>query len=251
MQIPVMRGIIDRRILANYRVAPEYLQRILPAPFRPQLVDGWGIAGICLIRLKQIRPRFLPLSVGFASENAAHRIAVEWDEGGKVHRGVYVPRRDTSSRLNVLAGGRVFPGVHHHARFDVRESQDHLSAQMQSDDGQARIAVEGDVTQDWPAKSVFGSLQAASTFFEGGSLGYSATATPGRYDGLELRTMTWKVEPLAVERIQSSFFHDTSRFPAGTVEFDCALLMRGIQHEWHGKPDLCACEQMPASTTSV
>ena len=64
MRIPVMRGVIDRRILANYRVDPECLQRILPAPFRPQLVDGHGIAGICLIRLKQIRPRFFSFMPG-------------------------------------------------------------------------------------------------------------------------------------------------------------------------------------------
>jgi hypothetical protein len=25
----------------------------------------------------------------------------------------------------------------------------------------------------------------------------------------------------------------------GSIEFDCALLMRGIDHEWHGKADLC------------
>lgn len=243
MQIPVMRGVIDRRILANYRVAPERLQRILPAPFRPQLIDGWGIAGICLIRLKQIRPRFLPLAVGFASENAAHRIAVEWDENGEVRHGVYVPRRDTSSRLNVFAGGRIFPGVHHHACFDVHETPYHLSVLMKSDDGESRIAVEGNVTQVWSPKSVFDSLQTASAFFESGSLGYSATATPGRYDGLELRTLAWNVEPLALERIQSSFFDDAGRFPAGSVEFDCALLMRGIQHEWHGRAPLCACEQ--------
>jgi hypothetical protein len=27
-------------------------------------------------------------------------------------------------------------------------------------------------------------------------------------------------------------------FPAGSVELDCALLMRGIDHEWHGREPL-------------
>ena len=35
-------------------------------------------------------------------------------------------------------------------------------------------------------------------------------------------------------------FEDSKLFPAGTVEFDCALLMRNIEHEWHGRPTLCA-----------
>ena len=57
-------------------------------PFRPKLVKGKGIAGICLIRLKQIRPRFVPSFLGISSGNAAHRIAVEWDEHGETKPGV-------------------------------------------------------------------------------------------------------------------------------------------------------------------
>ena len=60
MQIPIMRGIIDRRILVNFRVDPTVLAGLLPAPFRPKLVKGIGMAGVCLIRLKDIRPRWLP-----------------------------------------------------------------------------------------------------------------------------------------------------------------------------------------------
>ena len=121
MQFPVIRGLIDRRILVNYRVKPEVLARLLPAPFRPKMVNGSGMAGVCLIRLKHIRPRFMPLFPGLSSENVAHRIAVEWDtnEGTKE-------------------------------------------------------------------------------------------------------------------------FEDQAMFPPGSVEFDCALLMRGIDHEWHGRNRLCS-----------
>src|SRR4051812_3878025 len=112
MQIPVIRGIIDRRILVNYRVDPDVLTKILPAPFRPKLVNGAGMAGVCLIRLTKIRPRFLPSFLGISSENAAHRIAVEWDHDSKIKQGVFIPRRDTSSWPNTLVGGRLFPGIH-------------------------------------------------------------------------------------------------------------------------------------------
>ena len=37
----------------------------------------------------------------------------------------------------------------------------------------------------------------------------------------------------------SNFFEDELLFPKGSIRFDCALLMRGIEHEWHGKSDLC------------
>jgi uncharacterized protein YqjF (DUF2071 family) len=88
MKIPVIQGVIARRILVNYRVDPEVLARRLPAPFRPKLIDGVGIAGICLIRLEALRPRLVPARLGLASENAAHRIAVVWEEDGQPHEGV-------------------------------------------------------------------------------------------------------------------------------------------------------------------
>jgi hypothetical protein len=245
MKIPTMRGIIDRRILANFHVDADVLAGVLPEPFRPKLIHGVGMAGICLIRLKQLRPRFVPTFLGIGSENAAHRIAVEWEQDGELREGVYIPRRDTSSRVNTLLGGRLFPGFHHHARFTVNEKDDFFSVEIESDDGEARLAVVGTVTDDLPEASVFDSLEEASDFFEGGSLGFSDTKTAGEYHGLELHTINWKVQSLAVERIESSFFDDTSRFPAGSASFDCALLMRQIDHEWHEQPMLC-CQEAAA-----
>jgi hypothetical protein len=235
MRIPVIRGVIDRRILVNYRVDPKVLARILPAPFRPKLASGWGMAGVCLIRLKHIRPRLLPSLVGITSENAAHRIAVEWDDQGERREGVFIPRRDTSSRLNTLVGGKLFPGVHHHANFQVHEKDGHYRIVLDSDDHQTHLLVAGHISAGLPDNSNFGSLAEASAFFERGSLGYSVTPTPGEFDGLELRSFSWQVQPLAVERVESSFFEDQALFPAGSVAFDCALLMRGIEHEWHGQ----------------
>jgi hypothetical protein len=187
MKLPVVRGTIDRRILANYRIDPAVMSEVLPRPFRPKIVNGFAIGGICLIRLKSIRPRVLPFPWGFGSENAAHRIAVEWDVGGEKREGVFVPRRDTSSLLNTLVGGRIFPGVHHHASFAVKESTDTLSVDMTSDDGETHVSISGSVTEDFPVTSVFSSLSVASDFFKRGSVGYSVTHIDGKYDGIELQ----------------------------------------------------------------
>jgi len=240
MRIPIIRGTIDRRILVNFRVEPKMLEKMLPAPFRPKLVNGAGMAGVCLIRLKHIRPRYLPSFIGISSENAAHRIAVEWEQGGEQREGVFIPRRDTSSRLNTLVGGKLFPGVHHHATFRVQEQDDRYRLVLDSDDRQTHVLVEGRASAELPRNSIFSSVDDASEFFSKGSLGYSVTAQPGRFDGLELRSFNWKVLPLAVDKIESSFFENQTIFPPGSVQFDCALLMRGIDHEWLGRESLCS-----------
>ena len=233
MYIPTLQGTIDRRLLVNYRVDPDYLQRLLPAPFRPKLIHGMGIAGICLIRLKYLRPSAMPFDLGLSSENAAHRIAVEWEERGEYHEGVYIPRRDTSSRFNALIGGRLFPGAHHHASFQIREANDAFSVQMASDDGDTRVTVAAQLATQLPAESIFASMEEASAFFETGYLGYSVTDQPGRLDALELHCVNWRVEPLQVTEARSSFFDDPKRFPAGAAQLDCALVMRGIRHRWY------------------
>lgn len=165
MKIPVIKGVIERRILANYHVEPEVIARLLPKPFRPKLAHGMALAGICLIRLAGVRPKFLPLPWGIRSENAAHQIAVEWEADGKLLQGVYIPRRDTSSRLNTWAGGTVFPGVHNHAQFAVQETPERVSVSVVSDDHSMRLHVSGVVAKDLPRSSVFETFGGSVSVF--------------------------------------------------------------------------------------
>lgn len=228
----MIRGVIDRRILINYRVKPEALQALLPEPFAPHVTHGWGMAGICLIRLKQLRPAGMPAMIGLTSENAAHRIAVEWLEEGERRVGVYIPRRDTSSRLNTWAGGRIFPGAHRRAHFQVQENEARFDISMRSDDGEASLHFRGALAQAMPPGSMFGSVADAGAFFEQGSLGYSPSLLQSEYESLELRTEQWRLQPLAMHETRSSYFDDPQRFPPCSVEFDCALIMLDAECAW-------------------
>ncbi|HLZ62577.1 MAG TPA: DUF2071 domain-containing protein [Ktedonosporobacter sp.] len=238
MRIPTIQGTIDRRILVNYRVDPSVLQKFLPSPLRPKLIHGVGLAGICLIRLKYIRPQMLPAQIGISSENAAHRIAVEWEENGERREGVYIPRRDTSSQLVTFVGGRIFPGIHHLATFQVAESDERFHVQLASNDGETWVDVEAQRVSRLPTTSIFTSLEEASTFFEQGSVGYSMTEQADQLDGLELRCANWKVEPLQIIKVRSSFFDNPCRFPEGSAQLDCALLMQNVAHTWYSREPL-------------
>ena len=166
MNIPTIKGIIKRRLLLNYRVEPDIIQKLLPAPFRPKLYKGKAIAGICLIRLEDVRPVFLPAFLGINSENSAHRIAVEWDTEEGTQEGVFVPRRDTDSLINSLAGGRIFPGVHHHSKFTVEDHEGEINMMVsENEESKPLVNVSATETDIFPEDSIFDSLAKSSQFF--------------------------------------------------------------------------------------
>ena len=238
MFLDTIHGIIDRRVLLNYRIEPDVLKRVLPPPFQPKLYRGKGIGGVCLIRFKQLRPRMVPGWRGIGSENAAHRIAVEWEQDGELREGVFIPRRDTNSWFNQTLGGRLFPGIHSRRKFETRDTDSSIAVRVLRDDGSTEISFAGHLIDQLPATSNFPSLKDASVFFLKCWLGYSATHTSDHYHGMELHSLNWSVSPLAIDEARSCFFDDREKFPAGSIDLDCALLMRGIDHEWHSRPDL-------------
>ena len=239
VRLPKIQGLIRRRLLINFRVDAKVMERFLPSPFRPKLHQGYAIAGICLIRLEQVRPAGLPPGFGISSENAAHRVAVCWNElSGETRGGVFIPRRDTGSSLMHWAGGRIFPGEHHHADFSVKDDGEHLAMSITARDQRMSVELRAHVSDALPTSSCFASVAESSEFFQGGSVGYSVTRDCCRLDGIRLQIDDWQVRPLAVDHVASSFFADRSLFPTGSVTFDHALVMRDLAHEWHGVPDL-------------
>ena len=222
MKIPTMHGLIDRRILINFTADPKDIQKIIPAPFRCKIYKGKAIVGICLIRLKNVRPKGFPGFLGISSENGAHRIAVEWDEDGAIKEGVFIPRRDTSLRLNTIVGGRVFPGKHHLAKFNVIEDKENYHIDFTSSD-KTGISIDASEIKTFDANSIFETIENVSSFFEKGAVGYSPNGK--KFDGLKLKTYHWEVKPLAVKKIRSTFFENETLFPKGSVKFDNVLLM--------------------------
>jgi hypothetical protein len=246
MWLPVLRGLLDRRMLINYRVDPDYMQKCLPAPFRPKIVNGYGVAGICLIRMNHIGPRALPVALVGSSENGALRFAVEWEQEGKSYQGVYIPARYTTSRLAAFAGTRFFPGRHYLAKFDVEESLDTFHIRLDSPHLQMDLSAR--VAEKFGSSAVFSSIDDASAFFRNGANGFSEALRPGKFDGVEMRIFDWQVLPLGVEKLKCDYFENTQRFPAGMAEFDHALLMRGLSNEFHPVRSFCCMvptEQQP------
>jgi hypothetical protein len=226
--LDVMEGTIRHRLLVNYAADPEVVTPLVPEPFRPLVVEGRAVVGICVLRLTELRPHGLPRRVGVASDNAAHRIAVEWDGPAGTEVGVHVLRRDTAQRLPALVGGRLFPGVHGRARFTVRDAPDELRVAYVTSDG-LEVSAIATTAEPW-ASRVFETPADASAFFEAGDRGWSPDRH-GDLEGIAMSTTAWVAEPVDIDA-HASFYDDPARFPAGSIELDNALLMRDIPVTW-------------------
>jgi hypothetical protein len=242
MWLDSIHGIIDRRLLLNYRIQPDVLRAVLPRPFRPKTFAGWGIGGICMIRFRALRPRGTPAWMGVSSENAAHRFAVEWEQDGEKREGVFIPRRDTNSGFNKAFGGRIFPGIFNRSDFQVAETDESISIRIVRADGGEEAAISAKTSTHLSNGSLFPNVETAAQFFSLGATGYSATHEPNRFHGMDLVSLHWAIAPLEIESARSAFFTDVQKFPPGSVELDSALVMRNIPHEWHSRPDLYLSE---------
>ena len=230
-RVPRLAATIERRLLINYRLDPAVARTILPTGLRPQLVNGSAVAGICLIRMGSLRPAWFNIgrggkTFGWRGENAAHRIAVEWDDAGGTHTGVYIPERHSASWIPVAIGGRVFPGVHKRARFRVQETDERIRVALTS--GETAVRADVVVTPSWSSR-LFPTVDDASRFFQAGSVGWSPSRDGESLEGLQLDTTAWQVEPGELMSISSSFF---SALPAGSARFDSVLVMRNVPVEW-------------------
>jgi hypothetical protein len=220
--LKTLRAQVRRRLLISYRVDPEIAQSLIPEVFRPQIVDGSAVAGVCMIGLQSVRPGWLRARVGFRTENVAHRIAVEWDENGETRSGVYIVERHSSSFVPVLTGGRLFPGVQKHARFDLDETESRFRVSMKASG--TKVSVDVQLGGPWTS-TLFPNVDAASAFHEQGAVGWSPRRDGHGVEPLELTSTEWAVEPGQVISLKSSYF---DALPEGAATLDSVVVMRDI-----------------------
>lgn len=240
IQLPVITGQLDRRILLNYRFDAESLRKFLPAPFEPRIHKDRGIGGICMIRFHDLRPRHVPGALGIDSENAAHRIAVTWPQRESRQEGVFIPQRDTASAFNHWAGGKIFPGIFQRSTFKVVETPGHYHVEIAYPGKDPHVAFDGEETADFSKSSIFASLEEASDFFAKGAVGYSPSRDRSHFQGMELRLLEWHISPLKINKAFVRLYEDGNTFPKGSVELDSAMVMRRLKHEWHNIPTIPA-----------
>lgn len=211
----------------NALVDPDEVSARLPQGARPHVTELGTVVGCCLLEIDGLRPSALPPPAGVRLRAAAHRISVEWhDESGETVVGVYVPMRLTDSRLAVMLGGRLFPGVHRRARLQVDASARRLFWVVGGIDDRnefdLRIAV---------SKQPHGALDLTHEVVGTTCLGATVGLSPNRIGALEAVIMRPESRAAAAVRIDDFRSAFLDRFV--TARPAPAFLMQDVGVMWH------------------
>ncbi|HEX7127161.1 MAG TPA: DUF2071 domain-containing protein [Thermodesulfobacteriota bacterium] len=248
--LPPLEGVIARRVLINFRADPQVVRALVPAPFEVVTQEGAAVVGVCLIRLAQLRPKGLAGFVGIASDSMAHRVAVRCPTPEGFREGVFVWQRHSDTALLTLLGGRLFPGVHHRARFHSVEGESGLRVEAFTGQSRSDVSVSARRVPEWRPTPLFPTLEAARAFFARGDRGVSCSPGQRRLEAAPPGTLEWSPSPLAVSHVRVAFFEDRQRFPGGSIAFDGAVLMHAVPHGWHDLsvvPELTLAEAVSAA----
>jgi hypothetical protein len=224
-----VRTVIDRRFLLTVRMDPRAVQRLLPGGLRPRLVDGSAVGGICFLRLRDLHPAGLAVP-GVITENVAHRFAIMRDDTEDSEPGVYVPRRDTSSRVAALLGGRLIEGELSRAKFEVHDTGSRLCINVVGRCGlEIQVSAHATVAS---TSSLFRTVEEESHFYQDASIAYSPNRRRRVIEAVELESERWTGTPMQVEHFCSSVFEDVEIFPRGSWSLDSAMLVRNVRAQW-------------------
>ena len=183
-------------------------------------------------------PRILPGWLGLRSENARASNRRRMGTGRRGLRKVFSFRAETRTLPSTNFLVVSVPWHFHKGSFDGDEAADQISLTIYPSRRPRKEArFKGRVGRALSETSLFDTVEQAASFFSLGATGYSATHKEVITTGWSCAALDWHVSRWTLRtHIPAAF-----RFEAlseGSVELDCALVMRNIEHEWHSRPDL-------------
>ena len=221
---PAVRGVVERRLLVNYRVGLGTLETVLSGPFRGREVgeSGMGIGSICITKVENARPRFAPGFLGIPVETATHRIYARVEGSGE--HCVYVPRRDVSSGFHAFVMGSLLPTEFSQGEFRTEVKGGEQKIQIDCGNEVVGVVFDEAERDEVDEDSVFYSLESASVFLCEGGVEYSLSGDV--YSGVEPCPGEQDLNPVDVEDERSSYFGKMGG------EFDSAFRMEEMEHVW-------------------
>ncbi len=200
-------GTIRHRLLINRLADPDEVAPRLPDGLRPHVTSSDGVVvGCCLIAVESMRPWPAPAAVGLPIRAAAHRISVEVDSGEEWSRAVYVPCRHADGLLPVLAGGRLFPGVHRRADIEIARDSNRLAWSI-SGRTAGSSAERFDITVEADLRSAVDTTSEVADVVIGTVLGLSPGHRDATIEAVDMCPTNTRAQRVELISLQSDFLN--------------------------------------------
>jgi hypothetical protein len=223
-----MLGTISPCWLFCYRTPVRDAERLLPPQLQPVELNGHAFWNVVVCRVQGMRPKSLPVPVGFKYWHVAYRlyVSLRTQQGGTIE-GLYFLRSDCDSLVVSLAGNILTDFNFHTATVRVLDNGDLVRIQIASRDNEAHATIDRSKSPSLAPGSLFGSLDEASRFLKykpnGISIGSSGLANVVHI----LRDENaWQSKCVHVEEALWPFFSDKE------VAFEICYEVAPIDYQW-------------------
>lgn len=231
MAIPrIINARLVERLIFNFRMSPDALDRVLPAKWlKPQVCNGWCIVSFCVLDLKNVTLWPIPGAFGRRTTSCAFRCgAIDASRSASTPT-VYITDRQTDLPLIARLAPWLLLDTILMVRPKIVHANDVTRVAVDYLDGQSMFAATARVTAEWRSK-VFGSVEEFGYFIKGGVSSY----TPSVYGDCLTRVDLHKDEPIyqALDAEVDMTSLDGVWKDAG-VEYDSAVRATGeARYQW-------------------
>src|SRR4051812_2152037 len=165
--IPI-KAHFDFSLVLAYAFPQEVLSPLLPPGLVLDTYQNFGFLAIAMVRTRNLRPAFLPASIGQSFFLTGYRIFVRHREkSGRNLRGLRILRSDTDHRMMAFFGNRLTHYNYQHAQIHWSRAGNAVEIDIRTTDSRADLQVRADLATrpaPLPATSPFPDLQTARRF---------------------------------------------------------------------------------------
>jgi uncharacterized protein YqjF (DUF2071 family) len=223
----------------NYRVAPEALAPLLPAPLEPEIHKGHGWVQVLVSSLRDMRPPGMPALFGTCFYQASYRAAVRYrDAGGEWRRGGYFVRSETNHPVMRAVGNALAEFKFHDfgaADMVMLRDGDRLTVGVDPEpgfpDGRLVSVVDTRPRDVPPAGSCWSSLAELQEPLVECYDALGVDAEEGHLYILTIDRDPWNARFVEPQNVYSEYF-DTGPLGKGAGVLDSVLHLEQCQYRW-------------------
>jgi|SRR5580658_166678 hypothetical protein len=223
-------------LVLAYAFPPEILEPLLPEGLALDTWSGWGFLAVALVKTEDLRPSFLPASMGRDFFLSGYRIFARLT-GAKSLRGLRILRSDTDRPLMARAGNALTHYNYHLCEAEIEERHGERGIDMRWMVRTPRGEADLDVTAHFgneaslPAGSPFASIAEARRF--AGPLPYTFDYEQATRSIIAVRATRQEWNPLPVEvDVRRIAFLDREPFCRTTPVLANAFYVRDVPYRW-------------------